>query len=363
MAYTEPIHAAVLTFSCFAEGNVGMKIEQNQIAKDGKNRALDYNDLTFIRNVLRQDKVIPHGSDHSYALHYADSREEPAAWCLVLKDGMRHLGVNKDVLLNEIQSIPEVDKQMLNTRQNKVMNKHKRHNFNIGDKSVEADIPNGQSTLYNFNAPFLSEANKLRNVFSSWADKYPSMLTLKNLLAEANVYYADEYKKNNYCGIGYHGDAERPDSPVIGCNVGTERYLSFRAFYKNRYFNDHETRIKLEHGDIYFMSANAVGVNWKKSAQIVFRHRAGSLKFLEKDNKDRQRRWSLARRKALQREKRKEEMRDKRLLESVNAMEEEAKKRKREVAEVKDREEVVEKDGKKYKKITRFFPLVDLTSK
>ena len=265
MAYTKPIHAAVLTFSCFAEGNVGMKIEQNQIAKDGKNRALDHNDLTFLRNILLQEKVIPVGSDHSYALHYADSYDEPAAWCLVLKDGMRHLGVNKDRLLHEIQSVPEVDKQMLNTRQNKVMHKHKRHNFNIGDKSVIADIPNGQSTLYNFNAPFLSEAKKLRAVFSSWADKYEkrNLGTLKNLLAEANIYYADEYKKNNYCGIGYHGDAERPDSPVIGCNVGAERYLSFRTFYKNRYFNDKETRIKLEHGDIYFMSQNAVGVNWK----------------------------------------------------------------------------------------------------
>lgn len=348
--YSKPIHSAVLTFSCFAEGHVGMKIEKNQIAKDGKNRALNFNDLSFIRNILLQEKVIPVGSDQSYALHHADSDKKPAAWCLVLKDGMKHLGVKKDVLLNQIQNLPAVDKQMLNTRQKKVMNKHKRHNCNFGDEDVEADIANGQSTLHSFNNSFCSEVKKLRDVFSSWADKYPNwgMRTLKNLLAEANIYYADEYKKNNYCGIGYHGDAERPCSPVIGCNVGADRYLSFRAFYKNRYFDNHETRIKLEHGDIYFMSEHAVGVNWKKSAQVVFRHRAGSLKFLEKDDKDRKRRWELAERKIVQKDQEQHARKH-------------AQKRKKDEVEVTDYTEEVVSGGTKYKKVVTYVPMIDLT--
>ena len=348
--YSKPIHAAVLTFSCFAEGHVGMKIEKNQIAKDGKNRALKHADLTFLRNILLQDKVIPVGSDHSYALHYADSDKGPAAWVLVLKDGMKHLGVDKDVLLNQIQNLPAVDKQMLNTRQKKVMVKHKRHNCNFGDDDVEADIANGQSTLHSFNNSFCSEVKKLRDAFTNLAEKYEkrNLGTLKNLLAEANIYYDDEYKKNNYCGIGYHGDAERPKSPVIGCNVGADRYLCFRAFYKNRYFDDHETRIKLEHGDIYFMSEHAVGVNWKKSAQVVFRHRAGSLKFLEKDDKDRQRRWELAERKILQKDQAKHAGKK-------------ARKRKNDEVEVTDYTEEVVSGGTKYKKVVTYVPMIDLT--
>ena len=359
MAYSEPIHAAVLTYSCFAEGHVGMKIEKNQIAKDGKNRPLNFDDFWYLRNMLLQDKVIPVGSDTNYKLFGNDlpgsNGGEPTAYVLVLKDGMTSFGVDKDKLLYQIQNIPIADKQMLNTRQKKVMNKHKRHNFNIGDKIISADIANGQSTLYNFNCSFLSEAKKLRDAFTNLVEKYdhPSrkLGTLNNLLAEANVYYKDEYKKNNFCGIGYHGDTERPRSPVIGCNVGADRYLSFRAFHKNRYFNDHEVRIKLEHGDIYFMSEHAVGCNWKKSSQVVFRHRAGSLKFLEKDDKDRARRWELAEKKA------------NRSLERLDMVKEHraAQKRKKDEVEVIDYTEEVVRGGKKYKKVVTYVPMVDLT--
>lgn len=338
MAYSQPIHAAVLTFSCFAEGHVGMKIEKNQIAKDGKNRALTYDDLAALYEKYSTEWYGPRFFSLGSKGQDRESRA-PDACVLVIRDGMRMLGVDKDKLLNQIQNIPSVDKQMLNTRQNKVQTKWKRHNFNIGDKSISADIANGQSTLYDFNSTFLTEAKKLRDAFTKMG-KENKLETMTDLLAEANVYYADEYKKNNYCGIGYHGDAERPNSPVIGCNVGKTRYLSFRSFYKSRYYRD-ETRIKLKHGDIYFMSEHAVGVNWKRSGSVVYRHRAGSLKFLEKDDKDRQRRWALAEKKANEKK--------------------EAKKRKKDTLEVVDYEEVVEKNGKRYKKITTYIPYVDLT--
>ena len=341
MAYSKPIHAAVLTFSCFAEGHVGMKIEQNQIAKDGKNRALTYEDVAAL---YEKYSVIHHGPRY-FTLRKDVGGRAPDACVLVIRDGMSMFGVDKDILLKQIQEVPEVDKQMLNTRQNKVMNKWKRHNFNIGDKMLQADIANGQSTLYNFNCTFLSEAKKLRDAFTKMG-KDNKLETMTDLLAEANVYYADEYKKNNYCGIGYHGDAERPNSPVIGCNVGKTRYLSFRSFHKSRYYRD-EIRIKLKHGDIYFMSEHAVGVNWKKSGSVVYRHRAGSLKFLEKDDKDRQRRWALAEKKANAKKS--------------NASDELEKKRKKDEVQVIDYSEEVVRGGKKYKKVVTYVPMVDLT--
>ena len=354
-----------------------MKIEKNQIAKEGKNKPLYPHDLKAIATKLNTSYIHP---DRCMTYNLGTGQDgEPVAEVLVLKDGMRMLGVDKDELLNQIQNIPTVDKQMLNTRQNKVMNKHKRHNFNIGDKIIEADIAKGQSTLYNFKCNFLSEAKKLRDAFTNLA---PGDHTMKNLLAEANVYYADEYKKNNFCGIGYHGDAERPRSPVIGCNVGADRYLCFRAFHKNRYFNDCETRIHLQHGDIYFMSEHAVGCNWKKSSQVVYRHRAGSLKFLAKDDKDRARRWALADEKANRklREFRRSMGFDKTQEEKEALREEERRtlalarlhcqenlppspstKRKAEVVEVTDYTEEVTRNGKKYKKCVSYVPMVDLT--
>lgn len=336
-AYSKPIHAAVLTFSCFAEGHVGMKIEKNQIAKDGKNRALHVGDL-----ITLQSKI---GGEMIYLRQDIGGRE-PDACVLVLRDGMQRFGVDKDVLLNQIQNLPAVDKQLLNTRQKKVQNKHKRHNCNFGDQIIQADIANGQSTMYNFKCTFVSEVKKLRDAFTGVGLAH-KMETMTDLLAEANIYYADEYKKNHFCGIGYHGDAERPNSPVIGCNVGKTRYLSFRSFHRSRYYRD-EVRIKLNHGDIYFMSEHAVGVNWKKSGSVVYRHRAGSLKFLEKDDKDRQRRWALAFKKANAKKRAAE----------AEAL---AKKRKKDTLEVIDHEEVVERNGKRYKKITTYIPYVDLT--
>ena len=85
------------------------------------------------------------------------------------------------------------------------------------------------------------------------------------------------------------------------------------------------------------MTEHAVGVNWKKSAQVVFRHRAGSLNFLKKDDEERQKRWALKKKK------------------------EEAKKRKSGTIEVVDHEELVTRNGKRYKKITTYIPYVDLT--
>lgn len=186
MAYSKPIHAAVLTFSCFAEGHVGMKIEKNQIAKDGKNRALTAGDLITLQSKFLDGAEMVH-------LRQDIGGREPDACVLILRDGMQRFGVDKDVLLKQIQDVPEVDKQMLNTRQKKVMNKWKRHNFNIGDKMITANIANGQSTLYNFKCTFLSEAKKLRDAFTGvgLATKFE---TMTDLLAEANVYYADEYK-------------------------------------------------------------------------------------------------------------------------------------------------------------------------
>lgn len=363
MAYTHPIHAAALTFSTEVEGNQGHAITKNAAARNGTNRALTIEDLVYVRNCLVRDNVVPASNFEMHKLHsapnpYIASAAAPAI-CMVIKDGMRHFGVDKDVLLNQIQNVPAVDKQMYSVRMKAVLNKNARHNWNVADKIVRADIPNGINTTYNFRQTFLSEAKILRDALTNIGSRYGfsgrNMDTLKNLYAEANIYYKDEYKKNHFCGISYHGDAERPNSPVIGCSFGATRFLSFRAFQKNRYYPaGTETRIELEHGDIYFMSSAAVGSNWKKNSLITYRHRAGSLRFLEKDDKDRNRRWELRDRKKAAKEAR----------EAVPKRKSPAPTPKRKappMVEVTDYTETVIKNGKRYKRCVTYVPLVDLT--
>ena len=79
----------------------------------------------------------------------------------------------------------------------------------------------------------------------------------------------------------------------------------------------------------------------------MYRHRAGSLKFLEKDDKDRQRRWALAEKKANAKKS--------------NASDELEKKRKKDEVKVIDYSEEVVRGGKKYKKVVTYVPMVDLT--
>lgn len=142
---------------------------------------------------------------------------------------------------------------------------------------------------------------------------------------------------------------------MIGCNVGKTRYLSFRSFHKSRYYRD-EVRIKLNHGDIYFMSEHAVGVNWKKNSLITYRHRAGSLRFLEKDDKDRNRRWELRDRKKAAKEAREAVPTPKRKSPAPTA-----KRKAPPMVEVTDYTETVIKGGKRYKRCVTYVPLVDLT--
>ena len=72
------------------------------------------------------------------------------------------------------------------------------------------------------------------------------------------------------------------------------------------------------------------------------------MKFLEKDDKDRQRRWELAERKILQKDQAKHAGKK-------------ARKRKNDEVEVTDYTEEVVSGGTKYKKVVTYVPMIDLT--
>ena len=268
------LHSAVYTFSCFAEGHAGHDIEMSESARKKENKALEKKDLEAIETFLKSEGA----NTTMYCLKTRE--EEPDAFVLHVRDmnldtrQLFHTAYDEMCMLGK----GGVDTTFLNTRRNKVMNKLARYNFNIGDRHQNPDIANGKNTLYSFDE--MPEAKCFRAIFDGLAEKL-NLPQMKGLLVEANLYYKDT------CGIRYHGDEERPESPVIGVNFGATRYLDFRSFYRHAPFGP-QHRITLNHGDVYFMSRHAVGLGWCKDTykRVIFRHRAGSLKFLKKHDKE-----------------------------------------------------------------------------
>ena len=278
------ILSAVYTMSHYAEGHVGMSIENSERCKKGFNKSVTNKEIDIIAEYYKKKGATV------TVINLKKHPEEPDARVLFIKNGIQHMGISSDSLFKEMKQlgVEGMDRAFLH-RSGKVRNKLARWNFNVGERHQDADIMNGKNTLYEFSE--LPEVNSLRGAVDKMS-KELEMPHLQGLLAEANVYY------NDTCGIRYHGDEERPDSPVIGCNLGEDRFICFRSFFKHRFFGN-EFRIKLSHGDMYFMSEEAVGIGWirKTHQKKIFRHRAGSKRFLDKHDKE------LARRDAKKDEK------------------------------------------------------------
>jgi hypothetical protein len=88
----------------------------------------------------------------------------------------------------------------------------------------------------------------------------------QGLLAELNYYY-DQRK----CGIGSHGDGER--RRVIGLRVGTPMNLCYYWYHQSNRVGD-KVSLMLNEGDMYIMSAKAVGTDWKRRKVPTLRHAA-----------------------------------------------------------------------------------------
>ena len=95
----------------------------------------------------------------------------------------------------------------------------------------------------------------------------------KDLIVEGNQY--DDPKKN---GIGPHGDTERV---CVAClRVGASMPMKYGMFNKCKMVGkSFQTVIK--GGDLYFMSEEAVGAEWKKNSKYIWRHAAGAAKYLK----------------------------------------------------------------------------------
>jgi hypothetical protein len=173
----------------------------------------------------------------------------PEASVLVVRGGVARL-TDYPALFTALTTCP-VDR--LAKMRGKVVNKKARWNCCFGDKAQAPNYSAGQGTVVPYSQ--IAGLELLRaNLHSllAWTS-CPSV----SLVGELNYYYATT------CGMGYHGDGEH-------------RVVSWFRWSKAVGW---PLTLHLAGGDLYFMSDQAAGWNWKKSSQYTLRHAAGANKY------------------------------------------------------------------------------------
>ena len=193
--------------------------------------------------------------------------ETREASVLIIRNGVS--AVLKDIIgsddgandMYDEQNVLDVDKKAF--MKGRVVNKHARYNLCFDEEPQEPNYEEKQGRVIAFSDVPLTDA--VRNFFVN-------ELNLGGLKAEGNYYYEPN------CGIGWHGDSER--RIVIAVRLGRSMPLHYR-WYHNRVPIGQVVPLMLHHGDIYLMSAKAVGTDWLKYTQVTLRHAAGGPDYLK----------------------------------------------------------------------------------
>ena len=158
----------------------------------------------------------------------------------------------------------EWDRKYFDTRRQKVLNKHARANVCYGKTGRAADFENKKGTIIGFDqSPLVEHLLKVVHI----------LMEDENLIVEGNQY--DDAHKN---GIGPHGDTERV---VVAClRVGASMPMKFGMF-NNSLMKGKSFQTIINGGDLYFMSEEAVGAEWKHRSKWTWRHAAGAPKYLK----------------------------------------------------------------------------------
>ena len=251
--------AVTITFGDVAENHVGMQ-------KIGS-----INDCGFTVDELYRAQIAFDESGAVTSLidlvEESDLHEEldnlEEAYVLVVKNGVRALGMDPDKMLRE-QLRLDVDKKA--KMMGRVVNKRARWNLCFSDEAQNPDYEAGKGRIVAFeDVPLLEELREALPFLVG--DK------AEGLHAEGNYYY-----DTNTCGIGYHGDAER--RIVIAVRLGRSIPLCYQWYHRHKPYGE-KIELELNHGDIYIMSDKATGHDWKKSSKWTLRHAAGCSKYTD----------------------------------------------------------------------------------
>lgn len=156
------------------------------------------------------------------------------------------------------------DRKYWDTRRQKVLNKLARANVCYGKEGRQANYAEGKGTIIGFDkSPLVGNLLKVVEI----------LMRDKHLIVEGNQY--DDVSKN---GIGPHGDSERV---CVSClRVGESMPMKFGMFW-NCKLRGKPFETLINGGDLYFMSEEAVGAEWKSRSKWVWRHCAGADKYLK----------------------------------------------------------------------------------
>ena len=168
-----------------------------------------------------------------------------------------------DSLVKELESY-EWDAKYYDVRRQKVLNKLARTNVCYGDAHQDPDYENKKGTIISWEeSPLVFRIKKF----------VETIMDEKQLIVEGNKY--TDVTKN---GIGAHGDAERVI--VACCRAGAPNPMKFGYFHKGLHVGD-SLECVVNGGDLYFMSEEAVGTNWRSFNKYTIRHAAGAEKYLK----------------------------------------------------------------------------------
>jgi hypothetical protein len=260
--------AITITFGSTAENGPGMEhvTAAGAVGKAGAGDGLTYEDIQIIRErcdaqgmktrlISLDAGLIGNGELHKRA---------EQAHLLVVEDMIEGLGrVSPEVLFEELTK-DSVHWDAHALMRGQVKNKLARHNICISDYAQTADYQAGKGTVVAF-----EDLPTLKVIRENLGKLHPK---LENLPAEGNDYF-----DARQCGIGFHGDAERPLTVGMRLYGSEEAKIQFHyQWYQNSKPVGQRMSVELPNGSGYFMCEKATGFDWKKTAngRLTLRHAA-----------------------------------------------------------------------------------------
>lgn len=259
-----------ITYGDHAENHRGMQIISSDSLSVSKRLGLAVDELDGIGKALA-------GAGFGIEMHHlnkinlsseADSGqmidELPSAAILIIRGGINKIiasaGKSADDMYAEQIALTPDKKILVN---DKVIKKVARWNLCYSDIKQDPDIQLGRGTVIPWSEVPLT--NMVRRLIEILHPK------LRNLVGEGNFYYNPES-----CGIRPHGDLER--SVVVAARLGASMPLFYQWFNYGRPMGN-ELRFDLNHGDMYIMSACAVGTDNATTRGPILKHWACGPKF------------------------------------------------------------------------------------
>ena len=233
----------------------------DEVRKIHKDLGLPKECLKELGKLCPASKACKHFTDDAVVLHIPNGvnvilEEESAA----------------ETLLTELAPL-KADKMALMGRGEgrKVKHKKARHNSLLYDTPQQADYPNGKGTIHKIG--WLTNWARLRGAI---VDRVPALQSILKapMVVEINKYYDTLGAIGEPTGIGWHGDEER--KIVVGVRLGAseDMPMNWQWFYRHEPVGE-KLVLPLQHGDMYIMSAKAVGTDRPKAARYTVRHATG----------------------------------------------------------------------------------------